>query len=40
MNPARSGEQWIIDHIHEPTAATVRHGTFVQLLAAPDWGLP
>ncbi|MDD9383117.1 hypothetical protein M8Z33_42025 [Streptomyces sp. ZAF1911] len=40
VNPARSGEQWIIDHIHEPTATTVRHGTFVRLLSAPGWGLP
>lgn len=40
MNPARSGEQWIIDHIHELTATTVRHDAFTQLLAAPGWGLP
>ncbi|MFV8133212.1 hypothetical protein [Streptomyces syringium] len=40
VNPAGRGEQWIIDHIHEPQDAPGDHDRFARLLTAPHWGMP
>ncbi|MFI9206305.1 hypothetical protein [Streptomyces sp. NPDC053048] len=40
-NPAGAGQQWIIDHIHEPRDLHgEHHDRFIRLLAAPGWGMP
>ncbi|RPF30238.1 hypothetical protein EDD96_6833 [Streptomyces sp. Ag109_G2-6] len=38
-NPENGGEQWIIEHIHQPTPGALHHDELVGLMTAPEWGM-
>ncbi|MEV7541211.1 hypothetical protein [Streptomyces sp. NPDC089915] len=38
-NPENGGEQWIIEHIHQPTPDSLHHDELVGLLTDPEWGM-